>query len=115
MDGKKTLVGIPHFKIPIPLTGDLGIPEIPLFRREQRIGVAKFAAVSFRAQDGSFADSAESYGFSHETDWLFFYSSPGRPTTFGRKPPMRSEEHTSELQSLMRLSYAVFCLKKKNT
>src|SRR3546814_9152657 len=26
----------------------------------------------------------------------------------------RSEEHTSELQSLMRLSYAVFCLKKKN-
>src|SRR3546814_1774008 len=27
----------------------------------------------------------------------------------------RSEEHTSELQSLMRISYAVFCLKKKNT
>src|SRR3546814_5543005 len=38
-----------------------------------------------------------------------------------RKPPQRehrqqqrSEEHTSELQSLMRISYAVFCLKKKN-
>src|SRR3546814_5698580 len=32
------------------------------------------------------------------------------------KPGMRarSEEHTSELQSLMRISYAVFCLKKKN-
>src|SRR3546814_5448514 len=28
---------------------------------------------------------------------------------------MRSEEHTSELQSLMRISYAVFCLKKNNT
>src|SRR3546814_10540145 len=28
---------------------------------------------------------------------------------------MRSEEHTSELQSLMRISYAVFCLNKKNT
>src|SRR3546814_5293625 len=28
--------------------------------------------------------------------------------------PIRSEEHTSELQSLMRISYAVFCLKKKN-
>src|SRR3546814_6833884 len=28
---------------------------------------------------------------------------------------IRSEEHTSELQSLMRLSYAVFCLKKTNT
>src|SRR3546814_6134976 len=36
-----------------------------------------------------------------------------------QSPPVaeavRSEEHTSELQSLMRISYAVFCLKKKNT
>src|SRR3546814_3122538 len=31
----------------------------------------------------------------------------------GRVIMMRSEEHTSELQSLMRISYAVFCLKKK--
>src|SRR3546814_1303779 len=30
------------------------------------------------------------------------------------RTPNRSEEHTSELQSLMRISYAVFCLKKKN-
>src|SRR3546814_4525595 len=34
----------------------------------------------------------------------------GRPVTWDR---FRSEEHTSELQSLMRISYAVFCLKKK--
>src|SRR3546814_1224543 len=32
---------------------------------------------------------------------------------FGNQPFGRSEEHTSELQSLMRISYAVFCLKKK--
>src|SRR3546814_1822977 len=32
-----------------------------------------------------------------------------------RDPETRSEEHTSELQSLMRISYAVFCLKKKQT
>src|SRR3546814_1282764 len=31
----------------------------------------------------------------------------------GGEPCFRSEEHTSELQSLMRISYAVFCLKKK--
>src|SRR3546814_3036073 len=31
------------------------------------------------------------------------------------RPGQRSEEHTSELQSLMRISYAVFCLKKKIT
>src|SRR3546814_1165366 len=48
----------------------------------------------------------------------------GRETEFGAiaarlraRPPEtdRSEEHTSELQSLMRISYAVFCLKKQNT
>src|SRR3546814_6374828 len=33
----------------------------------------------------------------------------------GKQGPLRSEEHTSELQSLMRISYAVFCLKKKTT
>src|SRR3546814_10865691 len=33
----------------------------------------------------------------------------------GSKKMSRSEEHTSELQSLMRISYAVFCLKKKKT
>src|SRR3546814_8966638 len=38
-------------------------------------------------------------------------------SAFVQRPisPGRSEEHTSELQSLMRISYAVFCLKKKTT
>src|SRR3546814_4182964 len=38
---------------------------------------------------------------------------PVRPGSPGLRPHPRSEEHTSELQSLMRISYAVFCLKKK--
>src|SRR3546814_7973799 len=45
---------------------------------------------------------------------------PARRAVFGRRiaeaprqGKLRSEEHTSELQSLMRISYAVFCLKKK--
>src|SRR3546814_3385438 len=36
-----------------------------------------------------------------------------RPAARGHLPLARSEEHTSELQSLMRISYAVFCLTKK--
>src|SRR3546814_2572511 len=39
--------------------------------------------------------------------------SPSRATVSLVAAAMRSEEHTSELQSLMRISYAVFCLKKK--
>src|SRR3546814_6576553 len=38
------------------------------------------------------------------------YADPSQPV---RIDPARSEEHTSELQSLMRISYALFCLKKK--
>src|SRR3546814_10628990 len=41
-----------------------------------------------------------------------FINDPRRWSSHAR---CRSEEHTSELQSLMRISYAVFCLKKKNT
>src|SRR3546814_7452613 len=62
---------------------------------------------------------------STRTDTLFPYTTlfrsvsgltcqPLRHTPIDRDAPnMRSEEHTSELQSLMRISYAVFCLKKK--
>src|SRR3546814_1578133 len=39
---------------------------------------------------------------------------PDQPSRVRQPAPGRSEEHTSELQSLMRISYAVFCLKKKN-
>src|SRR3546814_8215328 len=49
-----------------------------------------------------------------DIDLLIFLAGKAVPferQIFGR----RSEEHTSELQSLMRISYAVFCLKKKHT
>src|SRR3546814_9584827 len=59
---------------------------------------------------------------SFSVDWgsyLKFSAEPGKPVEISRAPltglPLyyfRSEEHTSELQSLMRISYAVFCLKK---
>src|SRR3546814_3637172 len=43
----------------------------------------------------------------------FGHLAPGNPYEAYVPPAGRSEEHTSELQSLMRISYAVFCLKKK--
>src|SRR3546814_2031384 len=41
-------------------------------------------------------------------------SGASRPAVDGKSRITRSEEHTSELQSLMRISYAVFCLTQKN-
>src|SRR3546814_2766426 len=55
------------------------------------------------------ASELETFASCEELDdWM--QSSQGAARTL----PTRSEEHTSELQSLMRISYAVFCLKKKN-
>src|SRR3546814_1301878 len=48
------------------------------------------------------------------SDWPQEVCLPRQPGNLARAPEgARSEEHTSELQSLMRISYAVFCLKKK--
>src|SRR3546814_4660901 len=55
--------------------------------------------------DGSALDSPEAYIFQMASNLL-----ADRARRFRVR---RSEEHTSELQSLMRISYAVFCLKKK--
>src|SRR3546814_3897312 len=60
---------------------------------------------------------------SRRTDRRSPYRSPAACYSVASRPnqrstiqaAMRSEEHTSELQSLMRISYAVFCLKKKKT
>src|SRR3546814_2695859 len=45
--------------------------------------------------------------------WLTLSLAPMRPGSAAATPVTRSEEHTSELQSLLRISYAVFCLKKQ--
>src|SRR3546814_1846820 len=52
-----------------------------------------------------------------ETDryWNAIVGNGGQESACGWCKDKRSEEHTSELQSLMRISYAVFCLKKKHT
>src|SRR3546814_5036920 len=65
-----------------------------------------------------------SYMNPHRLSWGFAYEFPvammiGLSTlaawVLSKEPKKRSEEHTSELQSLMRISYAVYCLKKKTS
>src|SRR3546814_10735940 len=51
--------------------------------------------------------------FSREKNFFGGHGIVGAQVPIGTGLAFRSEEHTSELQSLMRLSYAVFCLKKK--
>src|SRR3546814_8735904 len=73
-------------------------------------GVPSFKGRAFVEADGS-GTAFSALGGDHR-----FATGVGR-TEIARIPERgsrRSEEHTSELQSLMRISYAVFCLKKKN-
>src|SRR3546814_6056353 len=100
---------------PTRRSSDLPLAQAPLDQRQGRCGAGGlvrqlpqgFPIASDRAQPSPGTD-----------DGVVFRLSP--PPVLGlqeRFQPvrMRSEEHTSELQSLMRISYAVFCLKKKNS
>src|SRR3546814_2158261 len=75
-----------------------GVEELcPERRRTHWSHIAKASTISMRRSSSC---------------WLNGSRSP-RPSGVTRQATARSEEHTSELQSLMRISYAVFCLKKK--
>src|SRR3546814_10609018 len=66
--------------------------------------------LGFRQIDGFRQDWADTLALEREAHGRF-----DSVEALARCANLRSEEHTSELQSLMRISYAVFCLKKKNT
>src|SRR3546814_4022079 len=67
---------------------------------------AKVNLIPFNPWPGSFFECSEAATITRFADRL---------SAAHISAPVRSEEHTSELQSLMRNSYAVFCLKKKNS
>src|SRR3546814_9016771 len=69
--------------------------------------IAALAAISVQTAPASAQSSASPFTYATR------YDAAGRVTGTIAPDPARSEEHTSELQSLMRISYAVFCLKKK--
>src|SRR3546814_7941364 len=92
---------------PISTRTDTLVPYTTLFRSHAGFRRAGFRRAGFRRE--AFQHEA----FQHETcsNRCPRQRSPAVADPVSR----RSEEHTSELQSLMRTSYAVFCLKKKIT
>src|SRR3546814_1521001 len=86
-------------------SSDVCSSDLSALRRRHSAGVGCFYRIGAAPFDPG------THREAHGT-WL---SQAGRRRNPSRPPrrPTRSEEHTSELQSLMRISYAVFCLKKK--
>src|SRR3546814_3395239 len=76
----------------------------------------RYYVIGTTSYNSRFTEPGESYGkanFTFYGDGRIAYSAVTEITDVTRIDDVRSEEHTSELQSLMRISYAVFCLKKK--
>src|SRR3546814_2196639 len=82
---------------PISTRTDTHFPYTTLFRSPERVGAAGQGTMNNLLVGGD--------------GWVYYETIGGGE---GAHPHRRSEEHTSELQSLMRISYAVVCLKKKN-
>lgn len=77
IDRDKTRVGTPDYNLPVPLAGDLRIPEVAFFRRDTQQGIIKVAATSYDPRTGKLIQSLDPvYGFSHKTQWaaLLFFS-----------------------------------------
>src|SRR3546814_10423085 len=81
----------------------LTVPQLRQYKRDHR------KLVALTAYDASFAAVLDASG----VDVILVGDSLGMVVQGHDSTLPRSEEHTSELQSLMRISYAVFCLKKK--
>src|SRR3546814_8320654 len=82
--------------------------RILLLRAHAQAGLSRGIARRYRPPG---AVPARGRAFEHS----FLVRASGQCGDAGMRPAPRSEEHTSELQSLMRISYAVFCLKQKKT
>src|SRR3546814_2106180 len=89
--------------------------ETDALERISRTGLGMTAATSRTESPDSFSggNSASSV-FPGPKSAVIFTLADGNVWRIRFGSGSRSEEHTSELQSLMRISYAVFCLKKKN-
>src|SRR3546814_5361434 len=100
---------------------DTLFPYTTLFRSQPvaRIGVERRVRHSPQPSAHNEIASVRRNGIIHDCAKALSLSWPAVPcawcsqTPRADSPSWRSEEHTSELQSLMRISYAVFCLKKK--
>src|SRR3546814_1615209 len=95
---------------------DTLFPYPTLFRSQRRdlVGIAGYGRVGQTVGRVLSARGIPWIALDRDPRLVMEHRSQGKPVFYG-DAARRSEEHTSELQSLMRISYAVFCLQKKNT
>ncbi len=71
IDESETLFGLRSFDLPIPFAGDVTTPELALFKKTERKGVAKFAAAGYRVADGRLIGVSEpDASFATDAFWI---------------------------------------------
>src|SRR3546814_1355271 len=95
------------YHVPVRVLSSLTDPLIPL---DEEMGSGTL--ITFEEDKKMEAAVVSGIAFSRDEAKVTLLAVPDTPGV--AYSILRSEEHTSELQSLMRISYAVFCLKKKN-
>src|SRR3546814_10476450 len=95
---------------------DTLFPYTTLFRSARKEDVVTLSALTGEGVDDFVRCTADRLREGTHVHTVTLPVSAGEATAWlhANGEIIRSEEHTSELQSLMRISYAVFCLKKKN-
>src|SRR3546814_1326818 len=97
---------------------DTLFPDTTLFRSDDHAFAGRCDAVGAARREngtGHAAEHDQTNACESRHENLRSAERPRAPLMKDRPDHGRSEEHTSELQSLMRISYAVFCLKKHQT
>src|SRR3546814_1156116 len=103
------------FLFAVPAMEALGVLLLPQMLAARDLPFPRLSAYAFWAYlvGGLCFFGSLFFGLAPNGGWFMYPPLTSMTYSPGINADFRSEEHTSELQSLMRISYAVFCLKKK--
>jgi hypothetical protein len=73
MNEDTTLIGLPSADLPFPAPSGLRTPEFALFKRAEKIGVAKFAATGFDPKGALVGSAPPAFGTAHRTRWTVLF------------------------------------------
>lgn len=73
VNDRRILLGLPGFMVPVPLAGNLALPEVPLFKYHRETGLSKLAVVAYHADGRLIADTGPQYGEAIRSHWVVLF------------------------------------------
>jgi hypothetical protein len=73
VNDRRILIGTPGFSLPVPLAGNLAIPEVPLFRYHKETGISKLGLVAYDAEGRFIGEAGPQFGESWRRHWVVLF------------------------------------------